>query len=134
MVRPWINQTSGDYNKVHLVRQLHIMKSIKKIVIKSSGATDYKDKSQIASRKEVIDMMVREMVKDKVFTASKEPRVRCRGQDNSLLEESKDLWALGMLALCKGDPLDKYFKSARCHWSGDAALFWEQEDEEGAWV
>lgn len=130
MVRPWTNQLSDTYNKTHLVRQLPTMKAVKKMILKTTGAVDYKDTSQLVNRAENVEIVVRELMKDHVFRQSKTPRERCRGNDNSLLSEAKDLVLDGLRKIATGEPISKYLSSARCSWSEDASFFAGEEGED----
>lgn len=136
MVRPWTNQISDEYNKEHLTRQLAVMRSVVTNMRKTSGATDYKDKSQVVNSRENVEVVLRELLRSKVFMDSTTDIIYCPGKDNSLLSESKDRYGDGLRILSTGVPISRYFRSARVHWSGKASAFEEgaegdQEEEQG---
>lgn len=122
-VRPWTNQLSDEYNKRDLIRQLQTMRLVKRSILQSSGAVDYKEHSQVVDSKETVGIIVRDLMKERIFLKSSAPRERCHGRDNSLLYEARDLFFEGMCKLATGEPISKYRRSARCNWSEDGSFF-----------
>jgi hypothetical protein len=114
-IRPSTNALSGDFNREINARQIMIMLASRKTMYKTTGATDYYDKSSQQDSDKHVRLFCKTLVDEQVFTYTA-GRYKRREHDAAEYLPTKDLYTDGVAALLSGQPLAKYKVRARGNW------------------
>lgn len=93
---------------------------------RTTGATNYYDRSAKIDSLAHVKLFCKELVDQKIFSKQNS---RCRGrqQDSAIFKTAPDLYAMGGRAIGGGEPLRKYQSKARCNWKAVTCM--DEDDD-----